>query len=333
MRALAKGTHTKAAHRALGLLIAKSKCNGGMPYECFTKLYDALVLSIINYGSAIWGAKEYSIINSVHNRACRFFLGVGKYTPNAAVQGEMGWKLPAHQQWLSVTRSWCRLMKMSNTRLNKRVHVWTLDKAASGIRNWAHDVTQFYNSINMDSLVNIDNNVNVKVVLNNMNDVLHRYYMEIWLHTVNREEGRNGTRNKLRTYKLFKQEFAVEPYVKSIMNKSNRSILAKFRCGVAPIRIETGRYEKNYPPVENRTCYHCIDIVEDEYHVLMSCPVYNKERQELLNYVSSQDPTFHVLNNNNKFVYLLSNSTVSIKCAYTLKCIMSNRLHHISRLS
>ena len=65
--------------RALGLLIAKSKCNGGMPYECFTKLYDALVLSIINYGSAIWGAKEYSIINSVHNRACRFFLGVGKY--------------------------------------------------------------------------------------------------------------------------------------------------------------------------------------------------------------------------------------------------------------
>ena len=109
---------------------------------------------------------------------------------------------------------------MSNTRLNKRVHVWTLDKAASGIRNWAHDVTHFYNSINMDSLVNIDNNVNVKVVLNNMNDVLYRYYMEIWLHTANREEGRNGTRNKLRTYKLFKQEFAVEPYVKSIMNKS-----------------------------------------------------------------------------------------------------------------
>ena len=65
----------------------------------------------------------------------------------------------------------------------------------------------------------------------------------------------------------------------------------------------------------------------------MSCPVYNKERQELLNYVSSQDPTFHVLNNNDTFVYLLSNSTVSIKCAYTLKCIMSNRLHHISRLS
>ena len=50
----------------------------------------------------------------------------------------------------------------------------------------------------------------------------------------------------------------------------------------------------------------------------MSCPVYNKERQELLNYVSSQDPTFHVLNNNDKFVYLLSNSTVSSKCAYTL---------------
>ena len=66
-------------------------------------------------------------------------------------------------------------MKMSNTRLNKCVHVWTLDKSASGIRNWAHDVKYFYISINMDSSVNIDNNVNVKVVLNNMNDVLHMF--------------------------------------------------------------------------------------------------------------------------------------------------------------
>ena len=59
-----------------------------IPYDCFTKLYDALVLSIITYGSAIWGFKEYNCIN-VHNRACRYFLGVGKYTPNAAVHGDM----------------------------------------------------------------------------------------------------------------------------------------------------------------------------------------------------------------------------------------------------
>ena len=74
-----------AAHRALGLLISKEKIQGGMPYKVFTKLYNALVQSIIDYGVAIWGYKEFSSINAVQNRACRYFLGVGKYTPTAAV--------------------------------------------------------------------------------------------------------------------------------------------------------------------------------------------------------------------------------------------------------
>ena len=46
-----------AAHRAFGLLISKDKIQGGMPYKVFTKLYNALVQSIIDYGVAIWGYK------------------------------------------------------------------------------------------------------------------------------------------------------------------------------------------------------------------------------------------------------------------------------------
>ena len=37
-----------AAHRALGLLISKDKIQGSMPYKVFTKLYNALVQSIID---------------------------------------------------------------------------------------------------------------------------------------------------------------------------------------------------------------------------------------------------------------------------------------------
>ena len=33
----------KTAHRALGLLIVKSKAYGGMPFNCFKKFYDSLV--------------------------------------------------------------------------------------------------------------------------------------------------------------------------------------------------------------------------------------------------------------------------------------------------
>ena len=77
--------------RALGLLISKDKVFGGMPFECFTQCYGATVQSIIDYSAAIWGTKSMSCINAVQNRACRYFLGLGRYAPNAAINGDMGW--------------------------------------------------------------------------------------------------------------------------------------------------------------------------------------------------------------------------------------------------
>ena len=97
-----------SATRALGLVISKDKAavrgggGGGLPYEVFTKLFDTIVWPTINYGSDIWGTKDYSCINAVQNRACRYFLGVGKYTPNNGVNGDMAWKPACVKQWCSV---------------------------------------------------------------------------------------------------------------------------------------------------------------------------------------------------------------------------------------
>ncbi len=74
----------KSAGRAFGLLIAKFKAYRGLPYDCYTKRYDSLVQPIIDYGSAIWGTKDYSCINAVQHKACTFFMGVGKYTPKCS---------------------------------------------------------------------------------------------------------------------------------------------------------------------------------------------------------------------------------------------------------
>ncbi len=43
----------KAAGRALGLLIGKVKSYGGVPYDCYTKLYNAPDQPIIDYGASI----------------------------------------------------------------------------------------------------------------------------------------------------------------------------------------------------------------------------------------------------------------------------------------
>ncbi len=60
----------KSANRALGLLIAKNKVTGGMPYDVFTQLYNnTLVQPVIDYGAGIWGTGNFSCIKSVQYKA------------------------------------------------------------------------------------------------------------------------------------------------------------------------------------------------------------------------------------------------------------------------
>ncbi len=80
-------------------------------------------------------------------------------------------------------------------------------------------------------------------VLSDLNTVLSEHYENLWHTRVNRVESMRGPdRNKLRTYKLFKQNITAKHYL-VLYNKKHRSAMAKFRAGVAPLRLETGHYD------------------------------------------------------------------------------------------
>ena len=53
-------------------------------------------------------------------------------------------------------------------------------------------------------------------------------------------------------YRKFKDVFDVEPYVHILTPKYYRSALPRLRAGVAPIRIDTGRFEHGYIPEDQR---------------------------------------------------------------------------------
>ena len=103
---------------------------------------------------------------------------------------------------------------------------------------------------------------------------------------INRVESKakNTGGNKLRTYALFKQEWGYERYLDIVQGREKRILLTKFRIGICPLRIETGRYElvdSGYKQVRRhidaklRYCLCCnTQRVEDEFHFLMVCPIY-----------------------------------------------------------
>ncbi len=316
----------KSACRALGILIAKCKASGGMPYNVYTKLYDSLVQPIISYGAAIWGTTEYACIKSVQYKASRFYLGVGKYTPNTAVQGEMAWPFPQQRVGICITRAWCRFMNMAEHRLNKFIFDWSNSR---NLKNWNHRVRNLYRNLEMDHLCQKEHTVNSAAVLDYMNSVLGEYHEQKWWQDMNRQNALRGQgRNKLRTYQKFKKKYEVESYLTKTMQFKYRCSFAKFRCGVAPLRIETGRYENLQE--EERICSVCtMGEVESEFHAIMRCPLYTEYRDELFNEASIYNDSFLQLNDNDKFIYLFSTPEICFYTAKTCYFILTSRRRYL----
>ena len=109
--------------------------------------------------------------------------------------------------------------------------------------------------------------------------------------------------------------FKIEIYCKIALPFSHRSAFAKFRSGVASLRIETGRFENLR--IEERICCFCSDFIEDEAHVLLNCPFYDDVRENLFNVAKSYNVDFMSFNNEGKIMFLFSNKNMIRICAKT----------------
>ena len=103
----------------------------------------------------------------------------------------------------------------------------------------------------------------------------------------------------------------------------HRSAFAKFRFGVAPLKLETGRYE-GISEVD-RLCPICKNAIEDECHVVLKCTAYHDIRKDLMLKAISIDANFNYFNDNNKMKFLFSNKELIRACAKTCFNILQER--------
>ena len=80
-------------------------------------------------------------------------------------------------------------------------------------------------------------------------------------------------------YRKFRWKYNTENYVKFNHNKYQRSLTAQLCMGILPLAIETEWYTKI--PINQRMCFHCKDKVEDEFHFVCHCKLYEKEHLTL----------------------------------------------------
>ena len=90
---------------------------------------------------------------------------------------------------------------------------------------------------------------------------------------------------KLEFYNLIKHEFGPEAYLKLIKIPDVRKSLTRLRISCHNLYVERGRYETPLVPRVERWCAYCClshgtKPIEDENHVLISCPLYSTIREK-----------------------------------------------------
>ena len=184
----------QSASRSFGSIISKFRSKGGLPFAVYNKLYDTLVWPILNYSAPIWGIRDYNAVNKLHNQACRFYLGAGRYTPTGAVRGEMGWSVPHHKQWVSVIKLFHHFLKMDDSRVTRHIFDWSLDAAMNRCHNWYWHVRKKLSEFNL--LWMVQSNSYWDSLVPAVNDALIRKVESDWLAQLNRETAINGTGKK-----------------------------------------------------------------------------------------------------------------------------------------
>ena len=151
----------------------------------------------------------------MQNRAQRFLLGVGKYTPVPALQGDMGWEPSIIKQWVCIGRLWVRMANIANNRLNKRIAIWAYGKASFRCRNSFYTVRKRLSDLQINDALNICQPVDSNIA-HSLRTVLMGEFRNQWFANVHNPVGPSGRGgNKLRTYALLKTIFGVETYCKT----------------------------------------------------------------------------------------------------------------------
>ena len=287
----------KKAHKSYFSHISKSKEWGGFQPRLFLYLFDHTIAPILNYSSEIWGFEDWTKLETLHLKACKYALGVRSSTTTDAVYAELGRVSLQCQRHINILNFFARLTSLESTRYASKALCMLRMDADYGHHNWvsyARYLRVRYDIQQSDTRSDFKN----KIINHFQSEVLHRLNEHI---TDNK---------KLNLYASFKTNYKFESYLDYITSFTIRSALAKLRLSAHNLHIETGRFSKNRTPRDERFCPYCktmnIFTVENEVHFLLSCSLLNEERQKFLEQVYINFPNTALFSELNLFVWLMT---------------------------
>ena len=244
-----------------------------IPLDCQIDLFQKMIEPILLYGSEIWGFENTAMLETFRLKTIKQLLGLKMSTPSYMVYGETG------------------LLPLESTIKKRMIAYWSRlvcgkkEKTSLQLMNiMINDNTQ--NSTNYKWLKK------TKMILDNtgftylwQQQISSPQHLNAIKRTITDQELQhldalceNSTKGKI--YKNANITWDMNYYLKNLQHKNTISIL-KFRTANNKFPVETGRY--NATPYNERKCPYCVNMIGDEYHYLLECKQFERQRKKLIN--------------------------------------------------
>ncbi len=267
------------------------------------KLFETLVAPILTYGCQVWLPtlpvikhltscfKRNGNINQslpqiakmpqeqVHLRHLKHLLGINRRASNTTAWGETGKQPLLINNIKLCIKYFNRVMNLPSTHFAKAALIEQIRLNLSWFTNIKCIIECF------DDVQPSEYEKNSSAVLNAtlLSDIssFKTVAAKLQEHFVNSWKSSIDLSSKLTFYKSIKSSFSWEPYLDHSRTFNERRSTARIRCSSHRLNIEVGRFSNT--PRDKRTCDFCNSVsnpiaIEDENHLLRSCPIGDKER-------------------------------------------------------
>ena len=243
------------------------------------KLFQALVGPIIAWKLTRSNRKSLADklpCENVNVKLCKYLLGVSKYANNDAVKGELGrYPLP-----ISILNHCMKFYSPTSILADDSL----VSRIYDDQRSWHLLLEEIFKQFYSRPCLNVEKVYDCKIYSIRYN--VMSLYSDQWLKFINRL-----CDNKLRTYSIYKEKFALERYILQGPVRLRHNI-TKLRISAHSLAVETGRYTRPKTLLVNRTCNFCNNFeIEDEFHMFLRCPFYNDECSRLFKSLSDISTT------------------------------------------
>ena len=289
-------------------------------------LFHHTVKPILLYGSEIWGQfnchqkilsenTTESILHKLypklkcdllHLRFMKHTLGVGKCCSDVAVYGELG-EMPLYTDiLLYMCNYWHRLHSVDENSLLYNAFKSDCDLYSNGKDSFNMVIEKVGQQLGLNDLFKgpIPSKTIFKKIIRKK---IQEMYIITWKNKLFDDKRNNPSEgNKLRTYRIFKNDFKREIYLSQITCRDERKRLCQLRTSAHKLHLETGRHLKI--PECDRVCNMCkCGQIENEIHFVIKCSAYSDAREIFFNEVIAYNNNFKGLSDDNKFIWLMLN--------------------------